>query len=71
MALSLHIGRCRMSGLGPDVRGFVTGWMSGLGGRMSGLAWVPCGCSLDRRGPDVRAGVQMSGGSGRAGCPGP
>ena len=26
--------------------------------------------SLDRRGPDVRAGGRMSGGSGRAGCPG-
>ena len=26
--------------LGPDVRGFRTGRMSGLGGRMSGLAWV-------------------------------
>ena len=70
LALSLRTGRCRMSGLVPDVRGFVTGRMSGLGGQMSGLAWVPCGCSLDRRGPDVRAGGRMSGGSGRAGCPG-
>ena len=40
MARSLRIGRCRMSGLGADVRCFATGRMSGLGGRMSGLAWV-------------------------------
>ena len=48
----------------------LAGRMSGLGDRMSGLAWVPCGCSLYRRGPDVQAGGRMSGGSGRAGCPG-
>ena len=56
-------------GWGPDVRGFATGQMSGLGGRMSGLAWifhmhsVMEGPDFQEKGPDVRwlARGRMSG----------
>ena len=61
----------RMSRLvGPDVRAFRRRWMSGLGGRMSGLEWWHLLLS-GSEGPDFRAGGQMSGSSGEAGCPGP
>ena len=60
LARSLRTGRCRMSGLGPDVRGFVTGRISGLGGRMSGLAWIFHMHSV-MEGPDFRGRDRMSG----------
>ena len=67
-----------MSGLvGPDVRAFRRRRMSGLGGRISGLEWWHLRLS-GSKGPDFRAGGQMSGGSGEAdvraagaGCPSP
>ena len=37
---------------------------------MFGLAWVPCGCSLDTRGRISDEEGRMSGASGGAGCPG-
>ena len=60
-------------GWGPDVRGFATGRMFGLGGRMSELAWVfqmysvMEGPDFREKGPDVRwlARGRMSGPGGR------